>query len=392
MKQILAWGFVLIACACNNQSNQVSTNTNPNMDTTTKADSLLADKKDFEKTIDEKAVDLFVLKNGNLQMGVTNYGGRIVNLLVPDKSGVPTDVIVGPGTLQGFIDSKEPYFGAAIGRYGNRIAKGWFSIDGKIYALATNNGVNHLHGGNKGFQYVVWDAKQVSDSVLQLSYVSKDGEEGYPGNLTVKMIYTLTSDNAVRFDYEATTDKKTVCNLTNHAFYNLNGVGSGTINNHLLQINAENYTPVDNTLIPTGKIETVKNTPLDFVQPTTIGARINDTANVQLQNGSGYDHNFVLNRTGSSMQQAASIQGDKSGILMNIATSEPGLQFYGGNFMKSLNEIKGGGKDDYRTSFALETQHFPDSPNQPQFPSTVLKPGETYRTTSIYKFSIVNKQ
>ncbi len=391
MKQILAFGILLTAFSCNNHSNEALTNKKQNMDTTIKAAFASSDKKDFQQSIDGKAIDLFVLKNGNLQMAVTNYGARIINLLVPNKKGDPTDVIVGPNSLQGFIDSKEPYFGAAIGRYCNRIAKGRFALDGKTYILATNNGVNHLHGGNKGFQYVVWDAKQISDSVLQLSYVSKDGEEGYPGNLTVKIIYTLSSDDAVRFDYEATTDKKTVCNLTNHAFYNLNGAGSGTINNHLLQINAENYTPVDNSLIPTGKIETVKNTPFDFLQPTTIGARLNDTTNVQLQNGSGYDHNFVLNRIGRSMQRAASIQGDKSGILMNIETLEPGLQFYGGNFMKSLNETKGGRKDDYQTSFALETQHFPDSPNQPQFPSTVLRPGQTYKTTSIYKFSTVNK-
>jgi aldose 1-epimerase len=311
----------------------------------------------------------------------------VVSLLVPDKNGIAVDVVVGPGTLQQYIDSKEPYFGAAIGRYGNRIAKGKFTLDSKQYTLATNNNVNHLHGGKKGFQYVVWDAKQASDSVLELTYMSKDGEEGYPGNLQVKMIYTLTADNGLQFYYEATTDKKTVCNLTNHAFYNLNG--SGTINNHLLQINADTYTPVDSTLLPTGIIEKVHGIPFDFTQPAAIGLRVNDTANVQIKNGFGYDHNFVLKRTtGNDLQQACTIEGDVSGIMMTIYTQEPGLQFYGGNFMLGKNIIKGGNKDAYRTAFALETQHYPDSPNQLQFPTTVLKPVETYRTKTVYRFSL----
>jgi aldose 1-epimerase len=387
MKQLLPLLMVLFA-ACNNSEQQAKRQKKNDLDSEKKITAaVLPQKKDFQQTIDGKAVDLYFLKNGNLQAAVTNYGGRVVALLVPDKNGTVVDIITGPGTLQDYIDSKEPYFGAAIGRYGNRIAKGKFTLDSKQYTLATNNNVNHLHGGKKGFQYVVWDAKQASDSVLELSYLSKDGEEGYDGNLQVKIIYTLTAGNGLQFDYEAATDKKTVCNLTNHAFYNLNG--SGTINNHLLQINAGTYTPVDSTLIPTGKIEKVTGTPFDFTQPATIGLRVNDTANVQIKNGFGYDHNFVLNRTaGNNLQQACTIKGDVSGIAMIIYTQEPGLQFYGGNFMLSKNIIKGGRKDEYRTAFALETQHYPDSPNQPQFPTTVLKPGEIYKTKTIYLFSL----
>jgi aldose 1-epimerase len=296
MKQLLPLLIVLFA-ACNNSEQQTKGKKKNDLDSIKKIATVeLPQKKDFQQTIDGKAVDLYFLKNAKLQAAITNYGGRVVSLLVPDKNGIAVDVVVGPGTLQQYIDSKEPYFGAAIGRYGNRIAKGKFSLDSKQYTLATNNNVNHLHGGKKGFQYVVWDAKQPSDSVLELSYLSKDGEEGYDGNLQVKIIYTLTAGNGLQFDYEAATDKKTVCNLTNHAFYNLNG--SGTINNHLLQINAGTYTPVDSTLIPTGKIEKVTGTPFDFTQPATIGLRVNDTANVQIKNGFGYDHNFVLNRTG----------------------------------------------------------------------------------------------
>ncbi len=252
--------------------------------------------------------------------------------------------------------------------------------------LQTNNGTNHLHGGNKGFQYVVWDAKQQRDSLLELTYLSKDMEEGYPGNLQVKVVYRLSDDNELKLDYEAITDKKTVANLTNHAFYNLNGQGSGTINDHILMINADHYTPVDSTLIPTGKIEPVANTPFDFRTPVAIGKNV-DAEDAQIKNGLGYDHNFVLNTANNQdLNSAANVQGDKTGIVMQVFTQEPGLQFYGGNFMQSKNKIKGGGKDDFRTAFCLETQHFPDSPNQPNFPSTILEPGNTYKTRTVYKF------
>ncbi|MDR0793896.1 MAG: galactose mutarotase [Chitinophagaceae bacterium] len=366
-----------------------SSNTEKDSSKKDSAQYTLADKKDFTQTIDAKPVGLYVLKNQGIEATITNYGGRLVNLLVPDKNGNPTDVIVGPGTLQQFIDSKEPYYGATIGRYGNRIAKGKFTLDGKTYTLAINNAPNSLHGGKKGFQYVIWNAEQPSDSVLTLSYLSKDGEEGFPGNLNVKVSYTLTKDTTMRIDYEATTDKPTVCNLTNHAYYNLNGYNAGTAMNHILQMYANSYTPVDSTLIPFGKIEPVAGTPLDFTTPQSIGARVNDTNNIQIKNGKGYDHNYVLNQNaGNALQKAATVKGDKSGIVLTIFTQEPGLQFYSGNFMHGKNAMKGNSNDEYRAAIALEPQHFPDSPNQPQFPSTELKLGETYKTTSIYKFSV----
>jgi aldose 1-epimerase len=378
---------VLSACiavlgACNQSNNKTSTSTT--MKDSITYGKLPADSA-FEKTIDGKQTHLYTLKNKNgMQASITNYGGRLVALLVPDSGGKMVDVSVGLGSVDGYINSTEHYYGATIGRFGNRIAKGHFTLDGKQYTLATNNPPNTLHGGKKGYQDVVWDAKKIDDQTLELTYLSKDMEEGFPGNLKVKVTYSITDDNGFKCEYEATTDKTTVINLTNHAFFNLNGEGSGTILNHLVQLKADNYTPVDSTLIPTGKIEPVKGTPLDFTTPTTIGARIND-ANEQLKNGKGYDHNFVLNKHDIS-QPIATVTGDKTGIVMDIYTEEPGLQFYSGNFMQSKNTMKYGEKDDYRTAFAMETQHFPDSPNQPQFPSTVLKPGQTYKTESIYKF------
>ena len=339
----------------------------------------------FEKTIDGKQTHLFVLKNKNgMEAAITNFGGRLVALLVPDSAGKMIDVSLGMGSVDDYIKSTEHYYGATIGRYGNRIAKGHFTLDGKQYTLATNNPPNTLHGGKKGYQDVVWDAKKMNDQTLELTYLSKDMEEGFPGNLKIKVTYSLTDDNGFKCSYEATTDKTTVVNLTNHAFFNLNGEGSGTILNHLVQIKAGNYTPVDSTLIPTGKIEPVKGTPLDFTTATTIGARIND-ANEQLNNGKGYDHNFVLDKH-TIADPVAIVKGDKTGIIMEIYTQEPAMQFYSGNFMQAKNTMKYGKKDDYRTAFAMETQHYPDSPNQPQFPSTVLKPGQTYKTESLYKF------
>lgn len=346
-------------------------------------------KEAFVDSIDGKKTALFILKNKNNAKAVfTNYGGRLVSLQVPDKDGKWTDVVVGFDSVRKYITSKEPYFGATIGRYGNRIAKGKFTLDGKEYTSSLNNGPNTLHGGKKGFQRVVWDAEMIGDSSVRFSYLSKDMEEGYPGNLDVKVTYTLTDANELQMEYEAATDKKTVVNLTNHAFFNLNGEGSGTINNHLLQINTDKYTPVDATLIPTGKIEPVEGTPFDFRKPTAIGARIEEP-NEQLKFGKGYDHNFVLNTNGSAgMHHAATVVGDKTGIVMDVFTDQPGLQFYGGNFMQSKNTFKNGSKDDFRTAFCLETQHFPDSPNQPSFPSTVLNPGEKYHTISVYRFSV----
>jgi aldose 1-epimerase len=386
MKGILFFGVVIFStCNTHDKKTKIVTISNDSLSKTT---ATMPDKKAFEKIIDGKQANLFVLKSkNNIQTAITNYGGRIVSLLVPAKNnGKMIDVVVGFKTLDDYINSTEPYFGATIGRYGNRIAKGKFTLDNKEYTLTTNNGLNTLHGGKKGFQYVVWDAAQPNDSTLELSYLSKDMEEGYPGNVTIKVTYALTGKNELKCVYEATTDKKTVINLTNHAFFNLNGEGSGTILNHSLQIFANTYTPIDSTLIPTGKTEPVAGTVFDFTKKITIGARI-ETANEQLKNGKGYDHNFVLNET-ITMKHAATVIGDKTNIIMDVYTDEPGLQFYSGNFMQSKNTFKNGTKDDFRTAFCLETQHFPDAPNQPQFPSTVLNKGEKYFTQSVYKFSI----
>ncbi|HEV8079711.1 MAG TPA: aldose epimerase family protein [Chitinophagaceae bacterium] len=384
MTKIFTIFATLIFFGCGDNGNKTSTTA----DKTNAMKISLPDKKNFQDTIDGKTTDLYILKNNKrMTAAITNYGGRLVGLWVPDKNGKITDVVVGLNSVQDYIKSTEPYFGATIGRYGNRIANGNFSLDGKEYILFTNNGPNTLHGGKKGFQYVVWDATQPNDSTLELFYLSKDMEEGYPGNLNVKVTYTLTNNNEVKLDYQATTDKKTVVNLTNHAFFNLNGEGSGTINDHVLQINADKYTPVDSTLIPTGKNELVTGTPFDFRKAITIGSRINET-HQQLKNGNGYDHNFVLSKNALGMNTAATVTGDKSGIVMMILTQEPGLQFYGGNFMQSKNAFKGGTKDDFRTAFCLETQHFPDSPNQPGFPSTLLDSGQIYQTSSVYRFSV----
>lgn len=375
--------IILPACislvACNQSSDKKNTNMTDSTQTPASA---------FEQTIGGKQTHLYTLKNKNgLTATFTNYGGRIVSLLVPDKTGKLTDVVLGFESVEGFEKSTEPYYGATIGRYGNRIAKGKFKIDGKEYQTSINNPPNALHGGKNGYQSVVWEGKLIDSSTLELTYLSKDLEEGFPGNLTVKVTYSLTDNNEFKAVYEATTDKKTVVNLTNHAFYNLNGEGSGTILDHLVQVDADNYVPVDSTLIPLGKIESVKGTPFDFTRPETIGKRINDD-NVQLKDGKGYDHNFVLNKH-DIKTPIATVIGDKSGIKMEVFTEEPGLQFYSGNFMQAKNAMKRGIKDEFRTSFAMETQHYPDSPNQPQFPSTELKPGQVYKTQTLYKFSVV---
>lgn len=388
MKVILSLSLsVWLLTACNDRSKQTE-NTN-------RVDTLRLytqpQRSDFTDTIQGKAIDLFFLKNGACTAAITNYGGRLVSLFVPDKNGNPTDVIVGPNRMQDFLASSEPFFGASIGRYGNRISKGLLNIDGKAFPLDINNGVNTLHGGKNGFHQQVWSGKQVNDSTLELSYWSPDGEQGFPGNLAVKITYTLKHANTLQIDYEASTDKKTVCNLTNHAFFNLNGAGSGSIYDHELQINADQYTPVDEGLIPLGKHESVAATPFDFRTSTRIGQRVDDTTNLQIRMGKGYDHNFVLNKKASgTMKWAARVSGNQTGIVMDVFTQEPGLQFYSGNFMKSKNRIKGEGRDDYRTAFCLETQHFPDSPNQPSYPSTWLLPNEKYRTQSRYAFSVKN--
>lgn len=348
--------------------------------------------KNFETVTDGDSTHLYTLQNATgASVSVTNYGGRIVALTVSDKNDNLTDVVVGLSSVAAYQTSTEPYFGALIGRVGNRIAKGKFSLNGKNYTLYTNNGPNTLHGGKKGYQDVVWKVTATTDSTLSLSYLSKDGEEGFPGNLNITVTYTWTLDNSLKIDYQATTDKTTVVNLTNHAFFNLNGEGSGTINNHVLQIFADQYTPVDSTLIPTGKLEQVAGTPFDFRQPAVIGERLDTSKNQQLKYGNGYDHNYVLNNGDShTLHPAAVVSGDQSGIVMKVFTTEPGLQFYGGNFMQSKNIFLNGAKDDFRTAFCLETQHFPDAPNHKNFPSIVLNPGQVYHTTTVYQFGLKN--
>jgi aldose 1-epimerase len=322
-----------------------------------------------------------------MEVAITNLGGRVVSILVPDKNGVLIDVALGYEHIESYQKPDEPYFGALIGRYGNRIGNAGFTLEGEAYKLVANNGTTALHGGPAGFHSQVWDANQLNDSTLELSYLSKDGEEGYPGNLTVNVVYSLSDDNAIRIDYAATTDKTTVVNFTNHTYFNLNGEGSGDINDHVLKINANKFTPVDSSLIPTGELKDVNGTPFDFTKPTPIGARVN-APDEQLQYAKGYDHNFVLISGADSLKQAAIITGTKTGISLEVLTTEPGMQFYGGNFLSGKDSDGKGGKSyPFRNAFCLETQHFPDSPNQPNFPSTILRPGQVYKTLSIYRFS-----
>ncbi len=382
---ILFLSIIFIGCNTSNETNEQDSSSANGSDT-----SAVLDTAAFATTVDGKQAGLYKLINKNgVELYMTNYGGRIVSLLVPDKNGKLTDVVIGMNGADAYKNATEPYFGATIGRYGNRIAKGKFTLDGKEYNLFLNNGPNTLHGGKKGFQYVVFDAVQPNDTTLELSYLSPDMEEGYPGNLNVKIVYSLSNDNAVKMEYTATTDKNTVINLTNHAFFNLNGVGSGTILNHTLQVYADKYIPVDSTLIPFGREDAVAGTPFDFTKPVVVGERI-EQDNEQLKLGKGYDHCYVLNSTQGlyGMKHAATAIGDKSGIVLDVYTQEPGMQFYSGNFMEGKNTMFGGYKDDFRTAFCLETQHYPDSPNQPNFPSTLLAPGKTYHTISYYKFSV----
>jgi aldose 1-epimerase len=343
-------------------------------------------KTAFGKTTAGEEVELYTLKNAKgMQATITNYGGIVTSLKTPDRSGVYDDVVLGFDSIDGYL-KEHPYFGALIGRYGNRIAKGRFTLNGVQYKLAQNNGENSLHGGIKGFDKRVWTAREVSGSepVLELTYVSKDGEEGYPGTLTTRVTYTLTDNNELKIDYLATTDKDTVLNLTNHSYFNL--AGDGQVLDHEISIAADRFTPVDAGLIPTGELKSVEGTPFDFRKSTPIGARINSN-DEQITRGKGYDHNFVLNGEAGSLRQAARVKEAKTGRVMEVLTTEPGVQFYTGNFLDGSLTGKGGKVYAHRTGFCLETQHFPDSPNQPKFPSTVLKPGAEYRSTTVYRFS-----
>lgn len=391
MKNIIPLLTVAAAVSISACQSGAKTDNNTTDSMSTKQDSLSAGQISdaaFDKTIDGKQVKLYHLKGkGNIQVAITNYGAKIVSLLAPDKQGQLADVELGYDNIDQYVNTKERYYGGIVGRYGNRIAKGKFKVDGKEYTLATNNGVNHLHGGKKGFNDVVWDAEQPNDHTLKLHYLSKDGEEGYPGNLDITLTYELTDSNEVKIDYTATTDKATVVNLTNHSFFNLHGAGNGDINDHVLYINADKFTPVDSTLIPKGKLEPVKGTPMDFTTPTKIGERV-DADFEQLKFGKGYDHNYVLNKKGKELSLAATVEEPQSGRFLEVWTTEPGVQFYGGNFLDGTDKGKEGKTYVHRGAFCLETQHYPDSPNQPSFPSVVLKPGETYSSTCVYKFGV----
>jgi len=349
---------------------------------------VLPDRGAYQQIMDGQQVDLFVLKNKNkMQVAITNLGARVVSLIVPDKDNKPTDVVLGFDSVKSYLKKGNQYFGATVGRYGNRIAKGKFELDGKGYQLDLNNKQNSLHGGKEGFFSKVWDATMIGEQKILLTYLSRDGEGGYPGNVFVKVTYTLTDDNSLQIDYVATTDKNTVLNLTNHSFFNLEGEGSASINSHLLTIFASNFTPVDSTSIPTGILQKVAGTPFDFEQSTQIGSRINANDD-QLKMVGGYDHNYVLNET-KGLHLAASVYAPGTSIVMKVLTTEPGIQFYSGNNLKGI-EQDGKGKKIYgpRSGFCLETQHFPNSPNQPNFPSTVVKKGQQYTTSTIYKFEV----
>ncbi len=347
-------------------------------------------KQSFGRTGDGQDVYLYTLKNKHgMEVAITNYGGTIVSLKAPGRNGHLADVVLGFDQLRGYESQQNPYLGAIVGRYANRIAKGRFQLDGKPYQAPLNNGPNSLHGGVKGFNKHVWQARENSDAAgqhLTLRYVSQDGEEGYPGNLSVTVVYSLNDKNELRMDYTATTDKDTVLNLTNHAYFNLAGQGEGDILGHELMLNADRFTPVDATLIPTGELRRVAGTPFDFRQRTAIGARIN-APDEQLKLGGGYDHNFVLNRREGELTLAARVVEPRSGRVLEVLTTEPGLQFYTGNFLDGTLHGKQGKVYNQRYGFCLETQHFPDSPNHPDFPSTVLKAGEQFRSTTVYRFS-----
>ncbi len=355
------------------------------------------EKSSFGKLPDGRQVDVYRISNDNgIEMRVATYGGIIVSLRTPDLQGNMDDIVLGFDSLDGYLSDTyqqvNPYFGALIGRYGNRIADGQFTLNGETYELATNDGDNHLHGGDKGFNQRLWQAEPFSNEQgagVVLSYTSADGEEGYPGQLETRVTYTLTDDDALQIDYHATTTQATPVNLTQHSYFNLDGEGNDSILDHLLMINAKAFTPINESFIPTGEIRPVAGTPFDFTEPTAIGERI-DADNQQLKFAKGYDHNFVLKREApqsDEMVLAARVWEPDSGRVLEVSTNEPGIQFYSGNFLAGKLTGKSGQPYPHRSGFALETQHFPDSPNQPDFPSTILEPGETYQSQTIYRFS-----
>jgi aldose 1-epimerase len=342
----------------------------------------------FGKLADGTAVESFTLRNSRgIEVRAITYGAIIVSLRVPDRAGSFGDIVLGHDDLAGYVD-KPAYFGAVVGRYGNRIAKGHFTLDGKTYTLATNNGPNHLHGGVRGFDKVVWkaDAPAAGATSVTFRYTSPDGEEGYPGTLNARVTYTLSDKDELTFEYSATTDKATPINLTQHSYFNL-GTPGHDILGHELTLEADRYTPVDATLIPTGQLAPVSGTPFDFRKPTAIGARIGQD-DEQLKRGGGYDHNFVLSGAGAGLRRAVRLTDPGSGRTMEILTTEPGVQFYTGNFLDGTIKGKGGVVYKYRSGLCLETQHFPDSPNQPSFPSTILRPGKEYHSKTVQVFGV----
>ena len=375
--------FIFLAFSCTSKGtgkgNAVTDSTNYTAcDTLVKA-------KNFSKMVDGKKVELYTLKNeGGVTVKLTNFGACLVQVLMKDKNGVYKDVTLGYNTLEGY-QSDKMFLGAIVGRYANRIAGGRFTLNGKAYQLALNDGRNSLHGGLKGFNKVVWDAVQSGNSVT-LHYVSPDMEEGFPGELHVTLVYTLTQANELKIDFSAVSNRKTVINLTSHAYYNLAGEGSGDILGHVLQIFGDKITPVDKSLIPTGKLLSVDNSPFDFRKPKPIGRDIGDTLNEQIKFGNGYDHNWVLNKSADSLTLAARLSEPVSGRMLEVWTTDPGIQFYSGNFMNGSVIGKSGRPNNFRNAVALEAQHFPDSPNHPEFPSVVLKPGNTYHHLIVLKF------
>jgi aldose 1-epimerase len=379
MKIRLCLCAALIAIACGSEPAVTPPDETPTMPAVTRAP--------FGQTPDGQPVEIFTLQNtSGIEVKAITYGGIITSLKTPDRHGATADIVLGFDSLDGYL-ADHPYFGAIIGRYGNRIANGRFVLDKLEYRLATNNGRHHLHGGIKGFDKHVWTPEIIGNNAIRLSRVSGDGEEGYPGELQVAVVYSLTNYNELIVEYQAATDLPTHVNLTQHSYFNLAGAGSGDVLGHELMINADRYTPVDATLIPTGQLATVEGTPFDFRTPTAIGARI-EARHPQIRHGRGYDHNWVLNRDGDSLQLAARVVEPKSVRVLEVATTEPGMQFYAGNVLDGAITGKGGLDYGRRSGFCLETQHYPDSPNKPDFPSTVLRPGTTYSTRTVFKFDV----
>ena len=374
MKKLCVWAVAaLLMAACT-----------PKAEKTTDSGLL---QSNFQMEVDGKKTDLYTLRNkNNMEVCVTNFGGRIVSVMVPDKDGQMRDVVLGFDSIQDYV-SKPSDFGASIGRYANRINQGRFTLDGTEYQLPQNNYGHCLHGGPQGFQYRVFDAVQPNPQELELTYMAEDGEEGFPGNITCKVLMKLTDDNAIDIRYEAETDKPTIVNMTNHSYFNLDGDAARN-EAHLLTIDADYYTPVDSTFMTTGEIAPVEGTPMDFRTPTPVGARINDYDFVQLKNGNGYDHNWVLNTKGDVTRKCATLESPLTGIVLDVYTNEPGIQVYAGNFLDGSLTGKKGITYNQRASVCLETQKYPDTPNKPEWPSAVLRPGEKYMSQCIFKFSV----